>query len=161
MQHHEAGNSGGGAGNGPAADGDRGPHQGEAPRSDEGFIAVFLRISSAACGLIRDEAALAKAEVSRAAKDAVMGIAQLVVALILVFVALIVLAGAMVLALVAFGLSPVIAALVVGVVLLLIALALVQMALRLLSPKNLTPHRTIENLRRDMETLKALGRPDE
>lgn len=135
-----------------------GPSAGKRPK-DEGFALVVMRILAVVSGMLRDEAALAKAEVSRAARDAAIGMAQMVVALILVFVALIVLAGAAVLGLIAFGLSPVVAALVVGVALLLVALALVQMAIRLLSPKNLTPRRTIANVRRDLETLKALGRP--
>lgn len=138
---------------------DAGPSSANDPRKDEGFALTIMRIVSAISGLLRDEVTLAKAEVSRAARDAAIGMAQMVVALILAFVALIVLAGAAVLGLIAIGLSPVVSALVVGVALLLVALALVQMAMRLLSPKNLTPHRTIENVRRDLETIKALGRP--
>ena len=142
------------------------PHDGGAPETDEarggdGFAVILSRIFAAGAGLMRDEAALAKAEVSRAAKDAALGLGQMLVAVILAFVALIVLAAAAVLGLVAVGVSPFVAALVVGFGLLLIALALVQMALRLLSPKNLTPRRTLDNLRRDMETLKALGRSDD
>ena len=130
----------------------------DGPAGAEGIRSTLARILGVIPGMLRDEAALAKAEVSRAGRDAAIGLAQLLAAVIIAFVALITLAATAVLALIAFGLSPVVAALVVGVVLLLIALALVQMALRLLSPKNLTPRRTIDNVRRDMETLKALGR---
>jgi nucleoside permease NupC len=103
--------------------------------------------------LVRGEVALAKAEVAQNIKNAGVGAALLVGAVVLVFVAL----NVLVLALVA-ALGELIgagwAALVVGIVLLAIAGILAMRGLNALKPENLAPSRTVRNVQADAQTIK-------
>jgi nucleoside permease NupC len=103
--------------------------------------------------LVRGEVALAKAEVAQNIKNAGLGAALLVGAVVLVFVAL----NVLVLALVA-ALGELIgagwAALVVGIVLLAIAGILAMRGLNALKPENLAPSRTVRNVQADAQTIK-------
>ena len=103
--------------------------------------------------LVRGEVALAKAEVAQNIKNAGLGAALLVGAVVLVFVAL----NVLVLALVA-ALGELIgagwAALVVGIVLLAIAGILAMRGLNALKPENIAPSRTVRNVQADAQTIK-------
>jgi len=103
--------------------------------------------------LVRGEVALAKAEVAQNIKNAGLGIALLVGAVVLVFVAL----NVLVLALVA-ALSSIMpagwASLLVGVVLLAIAGLLAMRGLNALKPENIAPSRTLANVQADAQTIK-------
>jgi nucleoside permease NupC len=103
--------------------------------------------------LVRGEVALAKAEVAQNIKNAGLGAALLVGAVVLVFVAL----NVLVLALVA-ALGELIgagwAALVVGIVLLAVAGILAMRGLNALKPENIAPSRTVRNVQADAQTIK-------
>ena len=103
--------------------------------------------------LVRGEVALAKAEVAQNIKNAGLGIALLVGAVVLVFVAL----NVLVLALVA-ALSAIMpagwASLLVGVVLLAVAGLLAMRGLNALKPENIAPNRTVRNVQADAQTIK-------
>lgn len=133
---------------------------GPAAGESDGFLALLARIVDLVARILRGEAALARAEAKRALRDAAFGIAQVIVAAILGFIGLFVLAAAAVLGLVALGLAPALAALAVGVALLLAAAGVLQYALRLLSPRNLVPRRSIDSLRRDVETFRNAVKSD-
>ena len=110
--------------------------------------------------LVRGEFALARAEVKRSLGDATSAVGKLVIAAIFGVTAVNVLAAAAVAGLVMLGLAPIWASVLVGCGLLLLAFALVQIALPHLKPSNLTPKRTMANLRQDAETLTSMGNPD-
>jgi uncharacterized membrane protein YqjE len=103
--------------------------------------------------LVRGEVALAKAEVAQNIKNAGLGIALLVGAVVLVFVAL----NVLVLALVA-ALSAIMpagwASLLVGVVLLAVAGLLAMRGLNALKPENIAPSRTLANVQADAQAIK-------
>jgi hypothetical protein len=110
--------------------------------------------------LVQGEIALAKAEVARSLQDIVRAMLRLLIAAILGITALNVLAGAAIAALVGAGLSPLWASIAVGGVLLLVAGGLVQAGLSLLKATNLAPQRSMNSLRRDVETLKSMVTPN-
>ena len=103
--------------------------------------------------LVRGEVALAKAEVAQNIKNAGLGVALLVGAVVLVFVAL----NVLVLALVA-ALSAIMpagwASLLVGVVLLAVAGLLAMRGLNALKPENIAPSRTLANVQADAQAIK-------
>ena len=103
--------------------------------------------------LVRGEVALAKAEVAQNVKNAGLGIALLVGAVVLVFVALNVLVVALVAAL-----SSIMpagwASLLVGVVLLAVAGLLAMRGLNALKPENIAPSRTLANVQADAQAIK-------
>jgi nucleoside permease NupC len=103
--------------------------------------------------LVRGEVALAKAEVAQNVKNAGLGIALLVGAVVLVFVALNVLVVALVAAL-----SSIMpagwASLLVGLVLLGVAGLLAMRGLNALKPENIAPSRTLANVQADAQTIK-------
>ena len=104
--------------------------------------------------LMQDEIALAKAELSRSAARAGVGLALIAGSAILALVALNVLAGALVAFVASAGLTAGMAALIVGGGLLLLAIMLVVMGKSRLSADALTPDRTARNIKRDIDTLK-------
>jgi len=103
--------------------------------------------------LVRGEVALAKAEVAQNVKNAGLGIALLVGAVVLIFVALNVLVLALVAALSAI-MPAWLASLLVGVVLLGVAALLAMRGLNALKPENLAPSRTMANVQADAHTIK-------
>lgn len=127
--------------------------EGRGPGPGTALTQIFADVIEALMRLMRGEIALARAEMSRAIGDLGRACAQLAIAGILALVALNVLAGAVVAGLVAAGLSPIWAQVVVGGVLALLALGFLQYGLSLLRRADLTPHRSLDNLRRDAEAL--------
>lgn len=116
--------------------------------------ALLSEALDAMTALVRGEIALARAEVEEKARLAARGVLMLAVALILGLVALGLLADAAVAVLVEQGLSASAAALIVAVVLLVVAGILALLGRRWLSPSNLMPRRTAENLRQDARNLR-------
>ncbi len=110
--------------------------------------------------LVQGEIALAKAEATRSLQDVLGAAVRLVIAAVLGMVALNVLAGATIAALVAAGMTPLSASLVVGGGLLLVAGGIAQVARNMLRGANLAGRRSMNNLRRDVDTFKSMVATD-
>lgn len=114
------------------------------------FVDAFRQFSS----LIQNEVQLAKAELKANLSRAGTGVAFLAIAAIVALVALNVLASALVAAIAATGLAVGWAALIVGGGLLVLCAILVIAGKSRLSASALEPSRTIENVERDMASIK-------
>lgn len=110
-----------------------------------------LRLSG---DLVRNEVALAKAELRQSAVRAGAGIGMIAAAGILALVTLNVLTAALVAALAETDLGPIWSAVIVGVVLAIIAFVLLRKGMSDLKPENLMPTRAATNIQRDASTLK-------
>lgn len=104
--------------------------------------------------LFRNELAVAKAETSENATQAMMAVGAIAAGIAVALAALIVLLQALVIALTNMGIAPGWSALIVGVVAATVAFGLVQKGLSDLQAKNLMPRRTIKNIERDAQTIK-------
>lgn len=121
-----------------------------APGQAKDTVRLFSR-------LIADEAALARAEISRNLSRAGRGIVLVAGAALVALVALNTLAGALVAVLAAQGLAPWVAALIVAVGLLVVAAVAALAGKSRLSGEALMPRRTFDNLQRDFDHLKEAG----
>lgn len=121
---------------------------------------VLSDILQSLTGLMRGEMALVKSELQDSLRAAVRGVVFLLIAVALGVAALGVLTSALIAALIAAGLTPLWANLAVGVAFLLLAFGFAQYGLSLVSPSNLTPKRSMQNLQRDAETLKDVVNKD-
>lgn len=110
--------------------------------------------------LVQGEVALAKAEVADRLRSAKRAAVQLAVAVVLGIGAINVLAWAAVAAIVELGLSPLWASVAVGAVILLLALGFAQHANRLIRDAGAAPRRSAASVRRDVQTLQTMVRPD-
>lgn len=110
--------------------------------------------------LVQGELALAQAEAKRGLRDVAKALAIAALAGIFGITALNALSVAAVAALVHLGLSPAWASVTVGLGLLVIGAGLMLYARHLLTPANLAPNRSFQNLRRDAETLKTVVTPN-
>ena len=115
--------------------------------------AIIGQLTADFSTLMKQEVALAKAEVAQNIKNAGLGIGFLVGAVVLALVALNVLAAALAAALATF-IGAGWAALVVGIVILAVAAILAMRGLNSLKPENLTPSRTVRNVQADAQTIK-------
>lgn len=115
------------------------------------FVEAFRDFSN----LMQTELHLAKAEISSKVSRAGTGIVFFVIAALLALTALNVLAGALVAYIVSVGFTAGTAALIVGGVILLVAILLVLAGKSRLSASALEPSRTINNLQRDVSTVKG------
>lgn len=104
--------------------------------------------------LIRKEFALARAETEAAAKRALAGVGLIVAGVVAALSALNVLAAALVVAISELGLDPGWASLLVGGLFALIARRPRAGGRRALKFETLSPDRTVQNVRKDTETLK-------
>ncbi len=104
--------------------------------------------------LIQGEVALAKREISQKISRAGVGIAMIAIAALLALTGLDVLAAAAVVALTGAGLPAWAATLIVAGVVLGIALVLVLIGASRLKPSNLKPDRSINQVRKDIRTIK-------
>ena len=102
--------------------------------------------------LVRQEIALAKAEISEKGEQALTGVAAIAAGALIAFTALIVLVQALVAAL-ANIMPPSVAALLVGIVLAVIAYICVRMGQEQLKAENLKPKRTIDSIERTAESV--------
>lgn len=126
-----------------------------AQRSLRELLSVLTRRTG---DLVRQEVALAKAELSEKASQAGAGVAMLAAGALVAFAGLIVLLGAATFALVEFALmAPWLAATIVGGVVLVLGIVLLVVGRGRLKPANLTPSRTARSLKRDSELLKGPG----
>ncbi|EYD73358.1 phage holin family protein [Limimaricola hongkongensis] len=136
------------------------PHHDPAPgagaRADSRSTASLLSEAlNHVSGLVRKEVDLARAEMSRAANRAGMGIGLIVGAVILSLTALDVLAAAFVAWLAETGLGAGLSALIVGVVILVIAAILVKVGLNRVKAVTNAPKRSAESLRKDAAAVKG------
>jgi hypothetical protein len=104
--------------------------------------------------LMQNEVALAKAEMSRNIARAGGGLAMIGIAALLALTALNVLAGALVAYLATTGLTAGTAAVLVGAVLLVIALVLVLIGKSRLSADAISPTKTTESIKSDLEIVR-------
>lgn len=126
-------------------------HPEEQRRTGVGLIGDVL---SHVSNLVRKEIDLARAEISSNLNQAAVGAGLIVAAVVLFLVALNVLAASVVAMLTEAGLEGWLASLIVFAVIAIIAVALLAKGLRDVKPSNIAPSRTIENVRRDANTLK-------
>jgi hypothetical protein len=114
-----------------------------------GFVRGLSDIFDEVASLLRLELQLAKAEISQALAAQVRGAVYLLSAAMLCFIALLLLCESAVFALVEYGLRPSLAALLVAACAVVIAVIGVIIA-RASYAQSPLPHRTIENLKRDV-----------
>ncbi len=119
-----------------------------APLKDRGIAALFSDLAREAARLVRQEIALARAELMDRVARLGVGAVLVAAGAALLFAALLALAAAAILAL-ALVLPPWAAALVVGAVLLLAGFGLVVKGRHDLAARGLLPRRTLKTLRED------------
>lgn len=119
-----------------------------------GPAALLSKAMAQFASLFRKELALARAETEQAAKRALAGVGLIIAGIVAALTALNVLAAALVVAISEMGLEPGWSSLLVGVGFALVAAALVAAGARAMKPSALTPDRTLQNVRKDTETLK-------
>lgn len=122
------------------------------PSGQDSAANLLSRLVSDVTALFRNELALAKAEFSKAATNAKLGLAGIATAAAVLLAGALSLVAAAILGL-AEVLDPWLAALVVGVVLGVIGFVMLQSAKKKLDPSNLTLERTQHSLRRDAEIV--------
>ncbi|WP_300030734.1 phage holin family protein [uncultured Roseobacter sp.] len=121
------------------------------PTDAPGLISAAIQQASL---LIRNEMALMKREIAGKMTRAVTGIAMMILAGFLVLSALDVLTAAAVTGIAAFGVPIWAASLLVGGLAIAIAAVFFIIGRRRLTSTSLKPERSVENIRRDIETLK-------
>jgi hypothetical protein len=109
--------------------------------------------------LVRQEARLARAEISEKVSRVGMGLAFLVVGAVLMMPALVVLLEAAVAILEASGFEPVAATLMAGGVTLLIGVILLIVGINRIRVSQLVPERTIRQIQEDASMVKQQVRP--
>jgi hypothetical protein len=129
-------------------------HRAEALNGDRPISSLFRQLTEDIGRLVRQESELARAELSAKGSQLAVSAAVIGAGALVGLAAFLCLLFAAALALgVALG-SMIAGALVTGVVTLAVAIALVAMGRARLRAEELAPKRTIESLRRDVETLK-------
>ena len=124
----------------------------EAARPVSELISDALRQVSQ---LLRNEVALARAEVSENVKNAIRGSIMLVVAGVVALPALFILMMALAAFLAEMGLAASLAYLITAVIGFVIAGVLAMIGMNRLKAERLVPNRTINQLHRDVTTMKA------
>lgn len=127
------------------------PAEGEA-----GLAGLAARLWADVSALLRAEIALAGAEVRQAIRGIALGLAALGLSLVLILVALVALTGAAVAGLEAAGVPAAIAGLIVALGAVALAALCVWWAMTRFSRAAGVPARTVQNLRRDVETLATM-----
>lgn len=128
----------------------QGPENSGGPSAAHIVSEALNNISS----LIRNEIALARAEVSQNVNRAAVALGLIVGAVVIALVALNVLAAALVAGLTEAGIDAGWSALIVGVAFGVIAFAMAAKGTNDLKLSSLAPTRTAENVKRDAQTLK-------
>ncbi len=129
---------------------------GAAPRGDQRSTGSLLSEAlSHVSALVRKEIDLAKAEASRAASRAGMGIGLIVAGVILSLTALDVLAAAFVAWLAATGIGAGLSALIVGGVILVIAAILAKVGINRVKAVADAPKRSAESIKKDAAAVKG------
>jgi hypothetical protein len=127
----------------PGTDGDR---------ESQSAFGLLRRLTDELTTLLRQELALATAEISRSMRLLLAGAASIAVGGAVLFTGLLAMLAAAVLGL-ATVLQPWLAALVIGAAVALIGVILVLAGVRSLDPSTLKPSRTAESLRRDKDVI--------
>jgi hypothetical protein len=121
-------------------------------RESQSAFGLLRRLTDELTTLLRQELALATAEVSRSMRVMLTAAASLAVGGAVLFTGLLATLAAAVLGL-ATVLRPWLAALVIGVAVTLIGIVLVMAGVRSIDPSTLKPSRTADSLRRDRDVL--------
>ncbi|HEX8757426.1 MAG TPA: phage holin family protein [Steroidobacteraceae bacterium] len=121
-------------------------------RESQSAFGLLRRLTDELSTLLRQELALATAEVSRSMRVMLTGAASLAVGGAVLFTGLLAMLAAAVLGL-ATVLSPWLSALLIGAAVAIIGVVLVLAGIRSLDPSTLKPSRTAESLRRDKDVI--------
>ena len=121
-------------------------------RESQSAFGLLRRLTDELSTLLRQELALATAEISRSMRVMLAGTASLAVGGAVLFTGLLAMLAAAVLGL-ATVLRPWLAALVIGAAVAVIGIVLVLVGIRSLDPSTLKPSRTTESLRRDKDVI--------
>lgn len=121
-------------------------------RESQSAFGLLRRLTDELATLLRQEMALATAEISRSMRVLLAGAASVAVGGAVLFTGLLAMLAAAVLGL-ATVLAPWLAALVIGVAVAVIGIVLVSVGIRSLDPSTLKPARTAESLRRDRDVI--------
>ncbi|MCR9085778.1 MAG: phage holin family protein [Rhodobacteraceae bacterium] len=124
------------------------------PRSDPGTGALIGQALTQVATLFRKEIDLARAETQDNIRGAVAGVGLIIAAIVVSLTSLNVLAAALVVALTNIGIEGGWASLLVGVLFAVVALVLATAGSKALKASSLAPTRTIENVRKDSQTVK-------
>lgn len=125
---------------------------GNGDRESQSAFTLLRRLTDELTTLLRQELALATAEISRSMRVLLAGAASLAVGGAVLFMGLLAMLAAAVLGL-ATVLHPWLAALLIGAAVTLIGAVLVMIGVRSLDPSTLKPSRTAESLRRDKDVI--------
>lgn len=128
----------------------------EPPRKDIGTGELIAQALSQIGSLIRKEFTLARSETENSLKSAAGGLGLIFAGGLIALSALNVLAAALVDGIAGLGLDVGWAALIVGLGLTVAAAALVAAGAKALDPSNLTPHRTLKQVKEDRDTVKEV-----
>lgn len=121
-------------------------------RTDKPLASLFSDLSHNVVDLVRQEIALAKAEVSQKITTAQGGITEIAIGAAILLAGLFIILQAIVNAVAMLlppNLAPWLAPLIVGVVIALIGYGMLKAGSSKLQPDNLLPHRTMDSLKRD------------
>lgn len=129
-----------------------GPAGSNGDRESQSAFGLLRRLTDELSTLLRQELALATAEVSRSMRVMLGGAASLAVGGAVLFTGLLAMLAAAVLGL-ATVLAPWLAALVIGAAVTAIGVVLVLAGIRSMDPSTLKPSRTAESLRRDRDVI--------
>jgi hypothetical protein len=121
-------------------------------RESQSAFGLLRRLTDELTTLLRQELALATAEVSRSMRVMLTGAASVAVGGAVLFTGLLAMLAAAVLGL-ATVLQPWLAALVIGAAVAIIGVVLVLAGIRSMDPSTLKPSRTAESLRRDKDVI--------
>ena len=124
------------------------------PRSDPGTGALIGQALTQIATLFRKEIDLARAETQDNIRGAVAGVGLIIAAIVVSLTSLNVLAAALVVALTNIGNEGGWASLHDGVLFAVVALVLATPGSKALKASSLAPTRTIENVRKDSQTVK-------
>lgn len=121
-------------------------------RESQSAFGLLRRLTDELSTLLRQELALATAEIARSMRVLLGGAASVAVGGAVLFTGLLAMLAAAVLGL-ATVLHPWLAALVIGAAVAAVGIVLVLMGIRALDPSTLKPSRTAESLRRDKDVI--------
>lgn len=125
---------------------------GNGDRESQSAIGLLRRLTDELSTLLRQEMALATAEISRSLRVMLGGAASVAMGGAVLYAGLLAMLAAAILGL-ATVLQPWLATLVIGAAVALIGAALVLAGVRSLDPSTLKPSRTAESLRRDRDVI--------
>ena len=125
------------------------------PQQETRSVGELLRdLANDVTALIRQEMTLARTEAQDKLQQTIVAVMAIVAGALIAFAALIVLLDALVYGLTEAGLERWLAALIVGGVVALVGFLLVRKGQNDLSAAKLTPERTAENVRKDINLVK-------